>query len=174
MNTKRIAKLRIAAAAICLAVPVALSGPAFAADYSATSSFSWITSGTTYALEEGHFVFAGDFSGLALPETGDGPLAQIITYVCPGIFDIGGPAQGFCVGTDADGDKVFAVWSSVAAEAMPGTIAGGDGEITYTGGTGKFEGITGGGTFFSNTVSILPNGSIAGFTPLNITYTIPD
>ena len=50
--------------------------------------------------------------------------------------------NGFCAGIDADGDQWFftyeAAWTLASAQA---------GTFTYVGGTGKYQGISGGGTF---------------------------
>ena len=45
--------------------------------------------------------------------------------------------QGRCIITDKDGDKVYAKWT------CSGGNAGCKGPFTFTGGTGKFQGISG-------------------------------
>ncbi len=52
-----------------------------------------------------------------------------------------GTASGTCLITDKDGDKVFLVWTC----KNPGS--GCQGTFQWTGGTGKYTGITGNNTF---------------------------
>ena len=53
-----------------------------------------------------------------------------------------GRADGYCVVTDKDGDKIYSVWSCKGP--FPGPC---DGDNKFTGGTGKYAGITGGNRF---------------------------
>jgi hypothetical protein len=56
-----------------------------------------------------------------------------------------GYAHGFEVMTDKDGDKIFDTW-----EGKPGKGGLWEGTWTYTGGTGKWQGIQGRGTWITH------------------------
>jgi hypothetical protein len=63
-------------------------------------------------------------------------------YHVVGLVDTGVQAGGYKTFTEADGSKVFAKY--VVTQPSP---RGADGKFEFTGGTGKYEGITGNGTF---------------------------
>ena len=79
--------------------------------------------------------------------------------------DIGLSANGYCVVTDRDGDKLFLTW-----EGGNDTKAGeGKGTAQYTGGTGKYAGIKGKYTY--NYVAILPGAE--GYARINGEWQLP-
>ena len=108
-------------------------------------SFGAQGAGTLHELEEGHIFFVGGFNGVFLSDNSGGFLDRT-QVLCPGVNDIvNGLSQGlhgYCIITDEDGDKAFAKWSGV--DETPGV---GGGPFEWTGGTGKYAGITGDNTF---------------------------
>ena len=108
-------------------------------------SFGAQGAGTLHELEEGHIFFVGGFNGVLLNDNSGGFLDRT-QVLCPGVNDIvNGLSQGlhgYCIITDEDGDKAFAKWSGV--DETPGV---GGGPFEWTGGTGKYAGITGDNTF---------------------------
>jgi hypothetical protein len=67
-----------------------------------------------------------------------------------GLYDVmNGMAhfQGFGVATDRDGDQIV---SSFASEKYPADAKNVSGTVTFTYGTGKYSGITGGFTFVNH------------------------
>jgi hypothetical protein len=90
--------------------------------------------------------FVGSFSGMIFVEKQQ-ELLNGGNMVCPGIFHIDlttgkQSGQGRCAITNADGERVFTEWTCT------GTFSAGcEGELKFTGGTGPFEGISGGGPF---------------------------
>jgi hypothetical protein len=89
----------------------------------------------------------GEFSGTTFNGKGQGFMHNG-SLICPGSNDIyfeGGPggAEGHCIFTDADGDKIFSAWSCKS----PKLGAPCDGTLKFTAGSGKYEGISGGHRF---------------------------
>jgi hypothetical protein len=71
-----------------------------------------------------------------------------MTWHCFGLADItNGMEQfhGYCVGTDPNGDQLVGDISSVGK--FPADAKSADGKLTFTTGTGRYAGISGGGTF---------------------------
>lgn len=96
-------------------------------------------------------VGAWDENGLSV---GQGPLDHM-TWHCWGLFGIANGknhAHGFCVGTDPAGDQVV---SNVGDEPHPMDQKF-TGTSTFTMGTGKFKGITGGHTFVAHSPEFRP------------------
>ncbi len=72
-------------------------------------------------------------------------------------------ANGTCVVTDADGDKVFVEWK--CAGAMPAC----PGDERWVGGTGKYNGISGNSKFQGNFIGATG----AGWSDWNGEYKLP-
>jgi hypothetical protein len=71
-----------------------------------------------------------------------------MTWHCFGLIDIlSGMEQfhGYCVGFDPDGDQL--VWDIASGGKFPADAKQIKGNVTITTGTGKYAGISGGGTF---------------------------
>jgi hypothetical protein len=88
--------------------------------------------------------FVGSFSGMVFVDTEKGPLDAGF-MVCPAIIDINladgtQEAKGRCTITGKDGGRVYA---DVACKGVH--MVGCNGDFKFTGGTDRFEGITGGG-----------------------------
>jgi hypothetical protein len=154
----------IAAAAATIAL--ALSGGVQADDWKATGEFGWFGVGKAHQIEEGHFYWVGEFSGTFFNDEGDGSLFHRAGGKCPAFFDANyntneATAGGYCVLSDTDGDKAFVTWES------SGTPASGPGTFTYTGGTGKYEGISGTNTFVGVTQVNWADGTSTGFATWN-------
>ena len=109
-----------------------------------SGKFGWVGSGSAYEMDTRTF-FVGSFTGPFTNDAGAGFLHNS-AWVCPGVNDLVSgvtvAAHGYCIVTDADGDKVFESWYGKGSAPGKGT-----GQFTWTGGTGKYHGITGGGTF---------------------------
>ena len=106
-----------------------------------TSHFGWYAIGKTSELEKGHTLFQGEFNSTNFNDAGQGFIHKA-SVVCPGVNDmidgVSRASQGYCIVTDQDGDKAFLVWKAGK---------GFDGDFQWTGGTGKYTGITGNNTF---------------------------
>ena len=136
---------RLVTVVALLAVPSA-GDAQLAREGTFAGKFGWTSGGTPHEME-GRTFFVGSFSGPFFNDAGSGFLHHS-AWVCPGTNDIVGgvvaAGGGYCTMTDADGDRVFSSWTAKGTE--PGRVSG---EFRFTGGTGKYRGITGSGTFES-------------------------
>ena len=139
----KISQVKLAAA--CLAIAVGLTTPSMAAEEATIEAFSaWQGRGQIFPTGVNQATFVGAFSGMIYVETEQGPLDAGF-MVCPAMFEIdlqnGTQAgNGRCTITAKDGGRVFAEWTCTGVH-----LIGCNGELKLTGGTDRFEGITGGG-----------------------------
>ena len=106
--------------------------------------YGWTLSSTVYQLEEGHVYTQDVYKGTFFNDAGMGFLHES-SWVCFGLSDVineKGDARGYCVITDQTDDKAFLVWEG---KIDPST--GFNGDYHWTGGTGKYAGMTGSNTF---------------------------
>lgn len=154
-------------AAIAAAATMVLSTSAYAG--SCNGEFGWASEGTLYALEEGAFIFTGEFSGTFF-NTDTNDATHKLTTECPGLWHVkggSGTSKGACIMRDADGDKLIAEWEGTGQ--FPVTA----GPFQFVAGTGKFAGARGGGMFRGVSVAADDRGSGMGYsTWYNCSYTI--
>src|SRR5215469_6155670 len=94
-----------------------------------------------------HTVYVTEYDGAVY--NGDGkPFLDRARYQVVALVDTAASRGGYKFFTDADGSKVFAKFT-VTEVKMPEVL----GTFEFTGGTGKYEGITGNGTFHDVFVS---------------------
>jgi hypothetical protein len=120
-------------------------GPGFAAEDETINAFSpWHGRGQIYATGEKEATFIGAFTGMLFIEGKDGPEdTGLIT--CPSIVQIELlteklTGQGKCTVSAHDNARAYAKWT---CEGMFGK--GCEGSLSFTGGTGRLEGLKGGG-----------------------------
>lgn len=129
-----------------LLLPISL-GMALEKEGNYSSKFGWYSKGQMFEVGPEHKFFVGEFSGTNFNDKGEGFL-NMTSVVCPGVLDINkgmNDAHGYCVVTDNDGDKAYLVWKCKGEELCKG-------DMQWTGGTGKYEGITG-----NNSLTALPS-----------------
>ena len=107
---------------------------------------TWESKGSVFLVGEKQALFVGGFSGVMFAASDAGGL-NAANIVCPGMMDINlesnqTQGSGRCIITGASGHRVFAKWDC-AGLAMVGCA----GTFTITAGTGRFQGVTGGGDF---------------------------
>ena len=112
---------------------------------SASVHSAWSIAGQFKNLGEKHSVSTGVYWGASFNDTGKGFLHKMV-WSCPGATIINGGSyvlHGYCVITDADGDKIY------GKSEGKGPAEGLDlvGVVTYEGGTGKYQGIQGSHTY---------------------------
>lgn len=134
-----------------------------AAELAYEGTFAWLAVGTTYTIEDNHSYFVGEFGGSLVATSKSGPFHGI-GIVCPGFNDIGVAGGGYCVLTDAAGDKAFMDWTCKPAAPTPGALVTSDCSLNFTGGTGKFSGAKGSGPFAAHITAINPNGKASGYS----------
>jgi hypothetical protein len=105
---------------------------------------AWNAQGQIFATGETRLTFVGSFSGVVYVEQEQGPVdAGFMT--CPTVLDINTKdgkerGDGRCTFTAKDGAQLFADFSCHGVR-----MVGCHGDFTFTGGTQRFKGITGGG-----------------------------
>ena len=114
--------------------------------------------GTTQEIEKGHVFFVGAFSGVFFNDVANGFMDKS-SVECPGVNDIVNGLSianhGYCIVTDKDGDKAFAVWKG--QDTSPNV---GGGNFQWTGGTGKYSGIKGNNTYRYTGIGTTPAYSV--------------
>lgn len=138
--------IRHAAAALAAILAVTGSPSQAAADQEQTikAFAAWQGRGQMYETGPNRATFVGSFSGMIFVETEKGPLDAGF-MVCPAIVDVDltdatQEGKGRCTISAKDGARAYA---EIACKGVH--LVGCDGEFTFTGGTDRFAGITGGG-----------------------------
>jgi len=128
-----------------LGIVVAFHCPALAGEDATIKAFAaWQGSGQLFATGPKELTFVGALSGTIYVETEKGPL-ESGKLVCPAMVRINAEdgsqvGTGRCTITAKDGAQVFGDVSCTGIR-----LIGCDGQFTLTGGTQRFEGISGGG-----------------------------
>jgi len=117
-------------------------------------------------------VLAYDTNGLSVT----GGFLNHLTWHCSGLADFRngtGRAQGFCAGNDPVGDQVVFNWES---EEHPPDQKVVSGAFNLTGGTGKYAGIRGGGTYVDYAGEFLPlaEGTVVRYFKFEGNYKLPE
>jgi hypothetical protein len=142
---------------------------------------AWTGNGKSYEVGADHAVFVGALEGPLYVQTDKG-WVPAGTATCPMIVDVdttsaAQTAQGRCIVENPDGDMMFAEVTCRGVYRV-----GCDGTMTLTGGTGAFEGITGGGeiTVRSERRSVVESGNgtteeegVGIMVIEGLTYTLP-
>ena len=149
-----------------LLISAALTHPVQAQDWKAVGVFGWMGVGKAYEIDKGHYFWVGEFTGTFFNDKGEGSLFHNAGVKCPGYNDLNfpagkGKAGGFCVITDKQGDKAYLSWAN---EGDPGKAPG---KFTYTGGTGKYSGISGTYAFVGATEINWSDGTATGYATWN-------
>jgi hypothetical protein len=138
---------KIERAALALATIVVAVIPSMAsADQEQTikAFAAWQGRGQMYETGPNRATFVGSFSGMIFVETDKGPLDAGF-MVCPAIVDVDmangtQEGKGRCTISAKDGARAYGEISCKGVH-----LVGCDGEFKFTGGTDRFEGISGGG-----------------------------
>jgi hypothetical protein len=130
---------------------LAFVSAARAEDWKAVGEFGWFGVGKAHEIEKGHVLWVGESSGTFFNEKGPGSLFHLAGVKCPGYNDLDfnnkkGKAGGYCIIRDLDGDQAYLTWR------LDGDTENGTGTFDYTGGTGKYKGITGSNKFVGNRI----------------------
>lgn len=122
-----------------------LAAPGEAAEETLVEAFSaWQADGKIYPMGADRAVFQGDLGGVVYVRTDKGPI-RAGTILCPGtaeisLTDAAQTGRGQCVYTANDGAEAFARFICEGRH-----LVGCKGEFTFTGGSGRLEGMSGGG-----------------------------
>lgn len=156
---------------VCMMLALFFSATGHAEELSKRGSFTlvfgWtVTSGDTIAVAEDHLVWGGVAPGSLRNEAGSGFLhgaAGTCTFAGEFRKDVVTKNGGDCVATDRDGDKVAMAWKCTTCPTA--------GEFEWTGGTGKYAGIKGRGTFTQNDAG--PQGGVVGWSVWKGQWALP-
>jgi hypothetical protein len=105
--------------------------------------------GMLFQLEDQQVYFVGGYVGIMVVGN-DKEALNAATMICPATIEtnlatLSQSGHGRCILTDKDNNKVYAKWTCY------GNPANCKGAFTFTGGTGKFKGISGINEFFVKT-----------------------
>lgn len=111
----------------------------------------WQGEGQVFQIEPGKVMFLGRFDGILYVDEGNGAFDGV-PFVCPGtqVIDLAKgtmTASGHCMVTPSEDEEVFAKWSCA------GQVGVCKGRLEFTGGTGRFDRISGGGDMTVRTVA---------------------
>jgi hypothetical protein len=138
-----------------------------AQDWKAVGEFGWFGVGKAHEIEKGHVLWVGEFSGTFFNDKGPGSLFHLAGVKCPGHNDLNfntkkSSAAGYCIITDGDGDQAYLSWN-----IPDGDTRTGKGTFEYTGGTGKYKGISGKNPFVGITQVNWADGTASGYATWN-------
>ena len=157
---------------LAVALILVLEGPASAQINEGTLSGTLAAFGTvtTTAAGKERLVLAFDENGLSVT---NGPLDHM-TWHCSGLaefIDGLGQARGFCAGSDPVGDQVVFNWESEEHTPDQKVVRG---TFAWTGGTGKYAGIHGAGTYLDYAGEFRPQaeGAIVSYLTFEGNYSI--
>ena len=131
-------------ALLCL---LAVCGPTEAAEEQTIKMTSaWVGQGRFIPIGDNKAFFVGAFSGILFAENDKGQL-HTGKILCPGTLELDlnegkQEGEGRCLIVDADGNQVFARWTCAGVHLIECK-----GRFEITGGTGRFQGITGSSDF---------------------------
>jgi len=154
---------------IVLVTGLTLSVVAQAQDWKVVGEFGWFGVGKAQEIDKSHFYWVGEFTGSFFNDKGEGSLFHRAGVKCPAWFDADfnnkkSKAGGYCIITDLDGDQAYLTWQNAGT---PGPGGRGPGTFQYTGGTGKYKGISGNNTFVGVTQVNWQDGTSTGYSTWN-------
>jgi len=159
------------ASALSLVLLAAFGASALAGELpkQGTHSISWTFSGPYTAIEigEDQWAWSSTFTIVVWNDAGEG-LYHDMSANCVGMGseepDAPFTDSGYCSYVDADGDRMFEYWTETGE---------GKGTDTLLGGTGKYAGIQGGGTYEYSYTPDAPEGTFNGYGHTKGSYTLP-
>jgi hypothetical protein len=165
MSTRRNAGCLARACVGAFASWAALGGAAVAAEATTVRAVSpWQGSGQVFDVGADKRLILGRFTGIMYLDGQKGALDTAL-MLCPAIvrIDLGASAaeaSGHCLITDGEAEN--AVYADWACKGAPGAPC--EGALTITGGSGRFEGITGGGAMTFRAAMMQTATDLAGGT----------
>jgi len=144
-------------------------GGAQAEDWKVTGEFGWFAVGKAQEIEKGHSYWVGEYAGTFFNDKGENTLFHRAGVKCPSWADIDlnnkkSKGGGYCVIADLNGDRAYLTWQGAGTPAPGGRLAG---TFQYTGGTGKYQGISGDNTFVGTTQVNWNDGTSSGYATWN-------
>jgi hypothetical protein len=149
-----------------IAAGLALCGTAQAEDWKVTGQYGYFGVGKATELEKGHLYWVGEFAGIFFNDKGKESLFDHAGVKCPAFNDLDlnkkkGKAAGYCIISDGAGDEAYLTWN------CEGDTVTCSGPFEYTGGTGKYQNISGKNNFTAMTAVQWKDGTVSGSATWN-------
>ncbi len=159
-------KLKHIVATAAVAAAFALGSSAQAEDWKVVGQAGFFAVGKAYQIDKGHFYWVGEYSGTFFNDKGEGSLFHMAGVKCPAFTDLDtnikkGKGGGYCILGDPAGDQAYLSWQG------EGDGVTYHGTFEYTGGTGKYKGITGQNTFTGHIQVNWQDGTSTGYATWN-------
>jgi hypothetical protein len=158
---------------LATALVLGLAEPVSGQIQEGTLSSTFAAFGTVKAITTGkeRLLLAFDENGLSVSNG----VLDYMTWHCSGLADFkngAGHSQGFCAGHDPVGDQVVFNWESEKHAPEQKVVRG---TFSWTGGTGKYAGIRGDGTYVDYSREFLPlaEGTVVSYVTFEGSYRIP-
>jgi hypothetical protein len=152
--------------AATLATGLGLAVTAHAEDWKPVGEWSGHNAGKPTQLEKGHIYNYSEGIGTFMSDKGNGGLFDKAGIKCIGPADIDtnkkkATYSGVCIVSDANGDQAYLKYQGEGDTiTWPGTF-------DWTGGTGKYQGISGRNTFVTYVATVWPDGTASLYTTWN-------
>jgi hypothetical protein len=166
---------------IVVASLLAIAGQSLAVENTVQAMASWQGSGEVFVVAPDKLMLLVSFTGIMYLQEKSGALDDVV-MVCPAVQTLDtkskhAEATGHCTFAAAGGELIYSTWKCAGVQGVC------EGELTLTGGTGKFAGITGGGkmavraALSQTALSLSSGGVVKGAAGLAVwpalKYTIP-
>jgi hypothetical protein len=163
-RSRRATRGIITAAAVAAAI--GLGSPAHSEGWKPVGQAGFFAVGKAYPIEKGHLYWVGEYSGTFFSDKGEGSLFHQAGVKCPAFTDLDtnkkiGKGGGYCIISDHAGDQAFLSWQG------EGDGVTYNGTFEFTGGTGKYQGITGKNTFTGHIQVNWQDGTSTGYATWN-------
>ena len=119
----------------------------------------------------GHIVFTSELA--AIQSCDDGRVATISHKAMGDVTKGSGKSQSYRLETYEDGSTLWAKIQNTITASPDGKSAKWEGTVEYIKGTGRLEGIQGGGTFIGKRLALMPGAGAQYYVDSTITYTLP-
>jgi hypothetical protein len=137
-------KVVVSVLVFLMALWTMMSGAAAEEEAPIKAFSAWNARGQIFETGEHRMTFVGSFAGIIYVEQAQGPI-DAGYMICPTVLDVNTEdgkeqAKGRCTVTAKDGARVYADFSCNGVR-----MVGCTGDFTFTGGTGRFKDVSGGG-----------------------------
>jgi len=119
----------------------------------------------------GHIVAVGEMPGVTSCD--DGSVATVSTKFMADVTKGNGKSQSYWLITYEDSSTIWGKAQNAITANPDGKTARWEGTSEYIKGTGRFEGIQGGGTFTGKRLALTPGVGAQYYADSTLTYTLP-
>jgi hypothetical protein len=119
----------------------------------------------------GHIIFTSELAGIQSCDNGS--VATISHKAMGDVTKGSGKSQSYALVTYEDGSTLWQKVQNTVTANPDGKSARWEGTLEYIKGTGRLEGIQGGGTFIGKRLALLPGVGAQYYVDFTTTYTLP-